>query len=57
MRCAPTPSKGTDQSVILDCLELMLRQYHPLEFATLCVLLLRPGAQRAHDRQRGHLAH
>ena len=47
--------EGHRPSVILDCLELMLRQYHPLEFATLCVLLLDQQRNELTVANAGHL--
>ncbi len=47
--------EGHRPSVVLDCLELMLRQYHPLEFATLCVLLLDQQRNELTIANAGHL--
>jgi serine phosphatase RsbU (regulator of sigma subunit) len=47
--------EGHSPSVILDCLERMLRQYHPTEFATLCVLLLDQERNELTIANAGHL--
>jgi serine phosphatase RsbU (regulator of sigma subunit)/DNA-binding NarL/FixJ family response regulator len=47
--------EGHGPAEILNRLERMLRQYHPVEFATLCVLVLDPDRNELAVANAGHL--